>query len=314
MILNCEKCHTRYILASHMLGYEGRKVRCTHCGHEWFQEKADDSRDTDEADATDEMDDSAAGSANSDQNQGQNEDEDGDEDEDNPFQALLQKMNEEHGDKSSEDDKPLTEDKDQVFSLSDRDDEESEEYPPVPEGILPEEAAEKPDAVSGRARIYASIKKLPEKIRAMSVDWSVAAGGVLLILVITLSIVLFILFHQPIVRALPATASIYNMLGIEISVAGEGLVFENVSAVSRPDKDGVNKLQIEGEIVNLSPDTGVIPKLGASLLREDSTVADLWVFRAEAKTIAPDGRAGFSTVYPQTADDIKEVNIHFVLR
>lgn len=38
MIITCENCHTRYLVASSSIGEEGRIVRCTNCGHEWFQE------------------------------------------------------------------------------------------------------------------------------------------------------------------------------------------------------------------------------------------------------------------------------------
>ena len=37
MILTCEKCHTRYLLPTHVLGVDGRRVRCTICSEEWFQ-------------------------------------------------------------------------------------------------------------------------------------------------------------------------------------------------------------------------------------------------------------------------------------
>ena len=38
MILTCEECQTRYLLGSGLLGADGRRVRCSHCGHEWYQE------------------------------------------------------------------------------------------------------------------------------------------------------------------------------------------------------------------------------------------------------------------------------------
>lgn len=42
MILTCDKCHTRYLLPTHLLGADGRRVRCTLCSHEWFQIPEDD--------------------------------------------------------------------------------------------------------------------------------------------------------------------------------------------------------------------------------------------------------------------------------
>lgn len=45
MILTCEDCHTRYLLPTHLLGADGRRVRCTICGHEWFQIPEDEDVD-----------------------------------------------------------------------------------------------------------------------------------------------------------------------------------------------------------------------------------------------------------------------------
>jgi predicted Zn finger-like uncharacterized protein len=38
MILTCDECQTRYLLPGGLLGAEGRRVRCSQCAHEWFQE------------------------------------------------------------------------------------------------------------------------------------------------------------------------------------------------------------------------------------------------------------------------------------
>lgn len=44
MILICENCETRFLLSASQLGPEGRRVRCSHCGHEWYQDPpADES-------------------------------------------------------------------------------------------------------------------------------------------------------------------------------------------------------------------------------------------------------------------------------
>lgn len=43
MIINCEQCHARYLVASLLLGTDGRKVRCGVCGHVWFQEPIDEA-------------------------------------------------------------------------------------------------------------------------------------------------------------------------------------------------------------------------------------------------------------------------------
>lgn len=38
MIIKCENCETRYLLPSSSLAPDGRRVRCSVCGHEWHQE------------------------------------------------------------------------------------------------------------------------------------------------------------------------------------------------------------------------------------------------------------------------------------
>ena len=41
MIIKCENCKTRYLLPSSSLAPDGRRVRCTVCSHEWYQEYED---------------------------------------------------------------------------------------------------------------------------------------------------------------------------------------------------------------------------------------------------------------------------------
>jgi len=44
MILSCSACSTRYLLDPDVLTSDGRRVRCTKCGHVWHQEPPGSSR------------------------------------------------------------------------------------------------------------------------------------------------------------------------------------------------------------------------------------------------------------------------------
>ena len=37
MLIECEKCHTKYEAPDSSFGEKGRKVKCDNCGHIWFQ-------------------------------------------------------------------------------------------------------------------------------------------------------------------------------------------------------------------------------------------------------------------------------------
>ncbi len=50
MIITCEQCNARYLLASLLLGVSGRTVRCGVCGHSWYQEPADEPFSRESAD------------------------------------------------------------------------------------------------------------------------------------------------------------------------------------------------------------------------------------------------------------------------
>lgn len=49
MIISCEQCKARYLLASLLLGSSGRTVRCGSCGHTWFQDAVDEPVSPDSA-------------------------------------------------------------------------------------------------------------------------------------------------------------------------------------------------------------------------------------------------------------------------
>ncbi len=60
MILQCEECSARYLVPRDAIGADGRRVRCSHCGHEWFEPPPEDD-DDDAAAFDDDADDTAFG-------------------------------------------------------------------------------------------------------------------------------------------------------------------------------------------------------------------------------------------------------------
>lgn len=48
MIVTCDECDTRYVVPSASIGDDGRRVRCTNCGNEWYQEPNFDDEDNGE--------------------------------------------------------------------------------------------------------------------------------------------------------------------------------------------------------------------------------------------------------------------------
>ena len=37
MIITCQSCNTKYSINKKSIGKNGKKVRCSNCGYEWYQ-------------------------------------------------------------------------------------------------------------------------------------------------------------------------------------------------------------------------------------------------------------------------------------
>ena len=37
MIITCKSCSTKYSINKNALGENGKKVKCSNCGYEWYQ-------------------------------------------------------------------------------------------------------------------------------------------------------------------------------------------------------------------------------------------------------------------------------------
>jgi predicted Zn finger-like uncharacterized protein len=122
-----------------------------------------------------------------------------------------------------------------------------------------------------------------------------------------------ILFSSAILNAWPGSLQIYQMMGAPITVAGEGLVIEELTAENRQDKDGAKVLVLSGRIVNLTEQMIAVPNMSATLGLSDNIKGESWIIPAPVDTIAPQGSFRFKADYQNIPTDIKDVHFTFDL-
>lgn len=152
-----------------------------------------------------------------------------------------------------------------------------------------------------------SVPALPEDVSDESSKAlaSYGAAAAVFFFVFTL---LFV-FHQPVARAWPASHYLYGMLGIEPSLASEGLVFDKIKAAS-----GHGTVTIEGNIVNLTSEDRPIPMMKASLRKGEDEPLDHWFIEAPQKMLASGETVSFRAAHESVGDAATEVNVRFVLK
>lgn len=139
--------------------------------------------------------------------------------------------------------------------------------------------------------------------RARSGD---ALGWALLLLVVGL-FALALAGHEPITAFWPATARIYERLGLAPAGPQEVLVVRNGSS-SYEEEDGKPVLVVRGEVVNISAVPQVVPKLRGSL-RGDGRELHSWVFQAAQSRLLPGEAASFVSRFKDPARGATELTI-----
>lgn len=226
MILTCTECHTRYLLPTHLLGADGRRVRCTICAHEWFQVPEEDEIPVDD-------------------------------ESDSAFHKMLLDSVKEEG--------------------------------PAP---LP------------------AAKESKIKLKWAKAD---TAGFLAAIVVGALLFGGLVAAREPVQSLWPSSVAVYELLGFKASVAGEGLVFEKLSATTSYNAEGIEILRVSGEVVNIKGEAVAVPGVKFSLLNGHGEEVDSWSYPSEGAQLEAGASAPFGTTYPKLGEDVKEVNIHFVM-
>jgi predicted Zn finger-like uncharacterized protein len=135
--------------------------------------------------------------------------------------------------------------------------------------------------------------------------------GWLAAVLVVLVLASVVIGRNEIVAGFPASASIYQKLGLPVTVQ-LGLQFENVTS-KRLDERGISILVVEGEVVNLSDQRRAVPPIRLTLLDDAGRQLQHELFEVERPELAVGGRTSFSGRVVSPAEQARNFSIAFDL-
>ncbi|WP_281683691.1 DUF3426 domain-containing protein [Thalassobaculum salexigens] len=112
------------------------------------------------------------------------------------------------------------------------------------------------------------------------------------------------------VHAWPASALLYEKVGMPVPVPGEGLVLQNVY-VERRQEGTVEVLVVHGEIRNPGELMMSLPALRATVIAEGGQTLASWLFTTESYQLLPGEKTAFVSEFANTAPGAAKVNVTF---
>jgi len=163
----------------------------------------------------------------------------------------------------------------------------------IPEGVKP---------ISGTS----SLPIIPDGEE--KINWGDVVGGSAAAVIFVIIFGILLMMQPSVVKSWPASSAFYNIIGMQEHVAGEGLVFDQLKAISQTNKKGDNTLYIKGNIVNLGRYSIAVPVVNVDLRLDDGSVHDTMVVEFSEKEIGADSSLSFNLTYPD-AFAIEKVNV-----
>ncbi len=117
--------------------------------------------------------------------------------------------------------------------------------------------------------------------------------------------------REPIVRAVPQTAALFELVGLEVNLVG--LDFQDL-AWEREVENGTPVLIISGRIVNVSDVGAYVPAVKLSLLTGEKDELFSWVTEPEARTLEAGTAVDFAARLASPPDEATNVMVRFTPR
>lgn len=184
---------------------------------------------------------------------------------------------------------------------------------PIPESIRPESFRESPGvessadpdyrfgtkSVFGMEALQPFIARRRRAGRARSVSYLGYGAAALVFLAI---LTVFVVLRPALVKHWPPSAVLYEMMGLPVTIPGEGMAFDRVSARTAGDQ----AIEIEGQIINLTLRKQKIPRMEATLESEEGEPVARWTVEPPAPVAGAEAVLPFKTRYEGSEQDIRK--------
>lgn len=177
--------------------------------------------------------------------------------------------------------------------------EKEAEHPvePIPEAVKPI-----PEGSGVPAR--------PEDIPPPEKDYSVLIGRVTgyaaAACVCLLLFAALIALRGPVAKAWPPALLFYDLAGVPVALPGDGLIIDRVKATAKNET-----LVVRGSIINLKSEQIAVPRILATLWRDDGSAMESWVIDLPHEKIDAEGSFDFEAEYPGVPAEAQSVNLAF---
>jgi len=123
------------------------------------------------------------------------------------------------------------------------------------------------------------------------------AQWLLLVSAVLAGIGLFLFEREALVALWPATAKLYEGIGLPVDLPGAGLEFQNVQSYQKTER-GRETLFVEGRVANLTQETRPVPQIAVSALDAEGHILRRWVIPSSHSQLSAGEIATFQSMEP----------------